>query len=159
MAVRDNYSNFNYYQAIQTQGADNTAIAGAAVDTRGYEAVTFAVAVGLVESNTTGFEIQIQHTDASALGNGPSDFADVTSGSYIIHSALSANDTLTNGMWQSIMGSTAYGQASKVYIVGYKGPKRYVRLNVSNTLNGSINVGAIAILGYPANWPVNTPTQ
>ena len=55
--------------------------------------------------------------------------------------------------------STTDGQST--WVIGYKGPRRYLKLMLEST--GSVNTGSIAmcamaVLGYPANWPVCDPT-
>lgn len=164
MALRDNFSNFKYYQAISPRVKDDAnggTITGETVDMQGYEAVTFVVNVGFIEAalaSASTLQFMLEHTSNSSGNLGASDFAKVATGSEIIHSAISEATALTSGIWQSdINASDAAG--SNVYIVGYRGPKRYVRLYISGVLDSgcSVNIGAIAVLGYPANWPVNTP--
>jgi len=163
MAVRDTYSNFKYYQAIApvNRDANGDALNGVDIDTRGYEGVTLVVTTGVVESMTTStasyYCFMLQHTNASALGNGPSDYAYVANCKHIIHSVHSTGATdLTSGIWEPTVNGDDHG--SMAYTIGYIGPKRYVRVVLSGTEDAaSINIGAIAVLGYPANWPVNTP--
>lgn len=164
MAQRDTYSNFSFYQAMYTvlhDEANAAAITGRTIDTRGYEGVTFVVTTGEIESMTTStasyFCFILEHTDASALGAGPSDYTAVTDGNHIIHSVQSVGTTLTSGIWEDVVNGAEHG--SRTYAIGYIGPKRYTRIRVSGTLDSaaSINIGAIAILGYPANWPINDP--
>lgn len=164
MALRDNYSNSKYFQAISPRVKDDAnggTITGVTVDTRGYEAVTFVVNVGDIENGLASascLQLMLEHASNSANNTGASDFAKVAYGSEILHSAVSASTTLTSGIWQSdINASDAAG--SNVYIVGYRGKYRYVRLFVSGVGDSgcSVNIGAVAILGYPANWPVNQP--
>lgn len=164
MALRDNYSNFKYFQAISPRVKDDAnggTITGVTVDTRGYEAVTFVVNVGDIENalaSASCLQFMLEHASNSSGNLGASDFAKVASGSEILHSVVSVSTTLTSGVWQSdINASDAAG--SNVYIVGYRGNKRYVRLFISGIADSgcSVNIGAIAVLGYPANWPVNQP--
>jgi len=47
---------------------------------------------------------------------------------------------------------------SRIVPVGYRGTKRFVRVVITGatwTGHGSECIGALAVLGYPANWPVN----
>lgn len=160
--MRDIYSNFSYFQAIPPtlqDSANGDALTGETIDLKGYEAVTIAVTLGLVESMTTSttsyFVLRLQHTDASALEAGPSDFADVADGDHIIHSVISVGATLTSGIWQASINGDDFGSAT--YCIGYKGPKRYVRVYMSGASAASINIAALAFIGYPTFWPVNTP--
>lgn len=163
--MRDLYSNFGFYRAIDPvlhDEADAAAITGVTIDTRGYEGITFVVQTGLVESMTTSttsyFCFRIQHTDASALGLGASDFADVSNCKHIIHSVLAKDSAdLTSGIWQNYVNGTDH--ASMVYMIGYIGPKRYARIVMSGTADSaaSINIGAMAFKGLPGDWPISTP--
>jgi hypothetical protein len=59
------------------------------------------------------------------------------------------------------LGISGTSQASMitdsfVHMIGYKGQRRYVRLMISASTNVSYTaLNAMAILGLPANWPVN----
>lgn len=59
------------------------------------------------------------------------------------------------------LGISVTSQASMitdsfVHAIGYKGKRRYVRLLISASTNVSLTaINAMALLGLPANWPVN----
>lgn len=153
---RDNYSNLSFFHALDTAAIDATTT-GKDVDTQGYESVTFAVTLGRCShvSTLSYWALRLQHTDASALGLGPSDYADVASADLIGFSGA-----VTSGIWKKIITDIANSTSvagSTNYQVGYIGTKRYVRLVVEELSTPSVlNIGAIAILGHGANWPVNT---
>ena len=162
-AGKDVYSNFGFFQAIPATTDVGTAlITGETIDIQSYEAITFVVNVGATDGATTTFaatdhEFQIQHGLASAAG--VSTWSVVPYGSQLIHSVVSQGQTLTSGVWQLI---ASYTQASTVYAVGYKKDKdhRYVRIMVSASGTPSVvELGAVAICGFPNNWPINTPAQ
>lgn len=163
--MRDIYSNLGFYRAIDPVNHDSAnaaAITGVTIDTQGYQGVLFMVQTGLVESMTTSttsyFCFMLQHTSASAQGLGASDFAAVSNAKHIIHSVISKGATdLTSGIWQNYVNGDSHGSMN--YLIGYIGPKRYVRLVMSGTGDSaaSINIGAVAVCGLPANWPINTP--
>jgi hypothetical protein len=151
---REHYSGFNFFQAIPPQIVD-AGVTGEDIDTRGYESLTFLVALGALSSITSAsyWVIRMQHTEASALGAGPSTYADVE-GSHALGSSISLGTVLTSGIVLSIFSDTNFESA--VHAFGYRGIQRYVRLLIEEKGNLSTGaMGATAVLGYPANWPVN----
>lgn len=154
---RDVYSNFKFFQALETQNyAPAAVLSGAQIDLQGYEAATIVFTIGDNACSTlTYIDLILQHgllesdAGASAWSYVPA--------SQMIHSVYNRNSTTSTGLVKRIDLST-YG--SNVYIVGYKGKARYLRVQVSaNVDTESGLVGAVAILGYPANWPVNEPLK
>ena len=167
MATRDDYSNFGFYQALSpnvySQGTMPVAgvITGPDIDTQGFQTVTFVINTGDVDVSqaTSCVAIRMQHTDASALGLGPSTYADVSS-TDVIGSGISDGAAMTSGILftLSISGTSVADYESMVWNFGYKGDKRYVRLVAEShgTADaGSAYIGAVAMLGYPNTWPVN----
>lgn len=160
MAKRDSYSNFKFLEAVGPANMLASGdITGQTIDTRGYETVTFMVHTGRLSAITSVSYIQLimQHTDASALGAGPSDFAIVSATDIIGISATS----LTSGIFKKLFtsGATALSTlGSTIYPVGYRGTKRYVRLYidlVDSVGAASDAISAMCMLGLPADWPVN----
>jgi len=166
MAVmkKDLYSGLGFFQAIPPKLYTTWNIEGLAIDTEGYEGVTFVVNIGSVGSAgdlgaTSFLQLQIEHALGSTYDTAASASAGTWSEAYpsqLIHSVLGmagAYSTLDSGIFQSIVDST-YG--GTVYACGYKGPRRFVRVNVSGEDGASdVELGAIAILGMPDSWPVN----
>ena len=158
--LRDSYSNYKFFQAFYTRELDDDDITGDDIDTQGYESLTFMINVGRLSAITSVSYLyfRMQHTDASALGDGPSDYAYVSADDVIGVDATS----LTSGIWKSFhtATATALSQAgSAVYAIGYRGTKRYVRVVVDCFSSpGAVSdaIGGIAMLGLPGNWPVNT---
>jgi len=159
--LRDSFSNFEFFQCLMPQEFVATDLTGVDIDTQGYESLTIVVNLGNLSVVTSVSYIQLilQHTDASALGAGPSDYALVSATDLI--GLASTVTSLTSGIFKQV-GAEATGTqsalGSTVHAIGYRGTKRYARLYVDavDTVNNvSDAVGAIAILGYPANWPVN----
>lgn len=159
--LRDHRSNFGFFQALMPQELIATDLTGLTIDTQGYESLTFMVNIGNLSiiTSTSYIGLILQHTDASALGAGPSDFALVSATDLI---GLDSTETsLTSGIWKTI-GAEASGVlsalGSRVFTIGYRGYKRYAQLYVdaNDTVNNvSDAISSIAMLGYPANWPVN----
>lgn len=162
---RDVYSNFKFFQALHPQDLSDADLTGDDIDLQGYEGCAIVVNFGLLSEVTSASYIQLvlQHTDASALGNGPSDYEFVSATDLI--GLASTVTSLTSGVWKKLMPittSTIATYGSECYSIGYRGTKRYVRLYVdavgaaaSAAAASDVAVGAIAILGLPADWPVN----
>ena len=164
---RDSYSNFGFFQALPpliyhsgTFPAGGE-ISGPSIDTQGYEALTFTINTGDVDVSQATSLVVIRMMHAEDSGVGPSTYLNV-SAEDIIHSAYSFGDALTSGIVFdfSISGTSVADLESTVFIVGYRGHQRYVKLFVEShgTADaGSTYIGATAILAYPNNWPVNEP--
>lgn len=170
MAVREDFSNFKYYQAIAPNVYSAATMPGAGVvtgpdiDTQGYESITFCVESGDVDTSlaTSLVVVRMQHTAASALGLGPSTYADVSMDDVLAIPSCeecSTGAAVTSGiiLTFSVSGTSVANFESQVWQFAYKGKERYVRLVVEShgTADcGSVYVGAVAVLGRPANWPV-----
>ena len=157
MARRDGYSNFAFEQALLPQDLDGTALAGIDIDTRGFDTIVFVVNVGVLTgggdmSVDNKHTLAIHEADVSTAG-GAGTYTSVVSTDMLHINATSG--AITSGVFQSIASTT---DASTVYFIGYKGNKRYVRLHFSGNGAPSVaSIGAIAILGLPSDWPINTP--
>ena len=153
--LRDGYSNFKFFQALAPYiTGDPEDAQGVAVDTQGYGTCTFVVNVGDLASGGAmaaddfhQFQLEHYNSDAGAWSE--------VYPSQMIHSVIAAGDSLNSGIFQSIASST---QGSATYAVGYLGPHRTVRFALSGENTPSaMQIGVIAILGEPNDWPVNTP--
>lgn len=88
-----------------------------------------------------------------------------TSTSMGILAASNAGSGLANGTFFCLGGVSADKQSlweSQAYAVGYIGDRRWVRINVSVSAAGdtsAVGIAGIAVLGNPANWPVNIVRQ
>lgn len=158
MSLRDTYSNFSYVIALETQNYTPAAVlSGAQIDTQGFEAVTFVFTIGNHASVSTAsyIDLILQHGPTeSALG--ASNWSDVPA-SQMIHSVYAKTSTTSTGLVKRLNDS---GTGSTTYVVGYQGSARYLRVQVSaNAATESGLVACTAILGYPANWPVNNPAK
>jgi hypothetical protein len=154
--MRDGYSNFKFFQCFEPQdlieGARRT---GVAIDIKGYETATILVNIG---DNTGGgaftaqwWQALLEHYNSTAGAWSecyPSQMIGCSVGEAGTFSVL------YSGMWFS------FGSAdqSAVIAVGYKGPHRTIRVAFSDVNAAStMSIGAVAVLGLPANWPINTP--
>jgi len=161
MAQREFASHFSFLTALRSKVVVAADLTGPDIDTRGYNGGVIAVQIGNAQSvvGASYVALRLQHTDASALDAGPSDYADVTSADLIRFA--SQVGAMTSGIWYSI-DSTAYSGTTQY--VAYKGSKRYIRL-IAEVKGGGLSgasvgcvLGAIAMLGLPAHWPVAAPT-
>ena len=159
MNIRETFTYFSMARAdgAGTNGLLATSNTGATINRQGYDSLTFNV--HLIATSTAAvvatsyWYVRVQHTDASALGAGPSDYADVASIDLIV--PLSA--TLVSGAAYPINASTYSGGVMKI---GYRGNKQYVRMNISTTgaFTATSGYGIIeAQLGHAENWPVTVP--
>jgi hypothetical protein len=160
---RDGYTGFKFYQVIAPQDiVDGGQTLGEPVNTKGYETVTMVVNVG-ANTSAGAFSVdnrlfaKLEHAHESAAGL-PSTWSEVYP-SQMIHSVIGecgAYSTLLSGIFMSI--DSVAGYASAAYAVGYKGPRQYVRVVISGVgLPSVYSLAVLAILGLPANWPVNIP--
>jgi hypothetical protein len=157
--LRDGYSNFKFFQALEPQdyAAGGAALDGVSVDIRGYDTATIVVNVGDntgggAFSDTERFQLKLEHYN-SAAGAWSECYP-----SQMIHSVVGmagAYSTLNSGIFQSITSATQ----SQAFAVGYKGPHRTIRVAISEVGGdaSTMSFGAIAVLGLPGDWPVSTP--
>ena len=150
MSLRDHYSGFKFFQAIEPQSTD-TAITGVDIDTQGYETLTLIANVGNVSGTTSAshWVFLLAHASASTAGG-----AGTYSYCASIDMIRTVSTAVTNGNWASTWSADG---GSQTYMVGYRGSRRYVRVIMSNygTTPSLIVFGVVALLGDPANWPVN----
>lgn len=168
MSIRDIYSNFGFFVAFSpdtTGDAAGATNASSIIDLQGFGAAVVAVAVGSYCSggaNGAGDYVvfQLQHGLASAAGVSA---WSLVPNSLLIHSVVGGYDsTAETGEFLSLASASEIAASgnSAVYFVGYKGDNlhRYLRLRYSNVGAASaMDMAAIAFLGLPADWAVNTP--
>lgn len=161
--LRDGYSNFRFFQALLPQAIDDppTGLDGIAIDTKGYDTVTFVINVGATTAGTGAFEADDFHQLMLEHYNSAAGAWSEVYPSQMIHSVVGEAATvagasvLNSGIFQSI---TSFTEVSTTYTVGYKGPHRSVRIGISGEVTPSIiSFAAIAILGLPNDWPVMEP--
>lgn len=155
--LRDGYSNFKFLQALAPQdcaaGAKTT---GTAIDTRGYDTVTFVINVGDYTgggafSDNEWWQLMLEHYN-SAAGAWSECYP-----SQMIHSVIGMAGAYS-GLDSGIFMSVTSANVGYCYAVGYKGPHRSVRIALSEeTAPSTMSFAAIAILGLPGDWPVMEP--
>jgi hypothetical protein len=126
--MRDSYHSLGAVLAL-APAVQSASVDGVAIDTKGYNSLTFALNTGAIVS-AGDFSAKVQHSDASGSG-----FEDAPAGSYFSN----APATLA---------------ASTSYKLGYIGDKRYARIVLTKAGGTSIAAGATAILGNAAVAPV-----
>jgi hypothetical protein len=126
--MRDSYHSLGAVLAL-APAVQSASVDGVAIDTKGYNSLTFALSTGAIVS-AGDFSAKVQHSDASGSG-----FEDAPAGSYFSN----APATLA---------------ASTSYKLGYIGDRRYSRLVLTKAGGTSIAAGATAILGNAASKPV-----
>jgi hypothetical protein len=153
---RDLYSNYRFFDALEPANrAPSSVINGNRIDLQGYEGVTVIFHVGAHNNVSTASytDLILQHglleSDA-----GVSVWSDVPA-SNMIHSVYNLDSTTNTGLVKRLNDS---GMGSAVYIVGYRGKARYLRVRLSaNAATQSGLFAATALIGYPSEWPVNEP--
>jgi hypothetical protein len=116
--------------------SSSTTTSGAIIDLQGYEGVMFVLQTGARTDGT--YTPLIQEGDDSGLSDA---------------AAVADADLLPSGTGQE--ASAAIAAANSVSKIGYRGTKRYVRLQVvSTTVTSGAIVGGTAILGFPTNAPI-----
>jgi hypothetical protein len=166
--MRDLFSNLAFYNAFipGPSAVAAGATEGNTIDLRGYNAAAFAIALtsfcsGGANGGGDYFIFALQHGLPSDAGVSA---WSLVPNSQLIHSVVGGYDsTAETGVFFSLYSAseiTGSTQASIVLRVGYKGDitHRYLRLHYSNVGDASgCYVGAICILGLPADWPINSP--
>lgn len=149
MALRDLYSSLGVQMAVepQTFTADGN---GDSIDTRGFDSVMLAMAVGAsgdTLSSSVKIELELEESDDDSTWT---DVADAD-----LLKAVSGTNTGTF----AVIDDPAEDDA--VYITGYRGSKRYVRVvvNLTGTHTNGTPIGGVAVLGHAHVTPVNQPAQ
>lgn len=137
--MRDLMNNINVKPVIAPAVVtDNTAQVGTAVDSLGYDSVTYVIQTGTLADADATFTALLQESDLS--GSGYTDVADVD---------LIGTEALA---------SFIFSDDAKCFKIGYKGAKRYTKLTVTPASNtGNAPLSAIAILGHPMSAPTSNP--
>ncbi|UOK71706.1 hypothetical protein [Ancylobacter polymorphus] len=120
--------------------ADGTAQVSGAIDTQGYESVTFLIATGTLADADATWTVTVKEGDTSTQGN---------------HTAVADADLIglesTAGFIFSDDGATRK--------IGYKGSKRYVSIEIDDVTanSGNAPMAVIALLGHPRSRPTANP--
>jgi hypothetical protein len=120
--------------------SDNTARVSEIIDTSGYDSAEFIIALGSIADADATFTVLVEDGDNSALSD----------------NAAVADDFLVGTEAEA---SFTFASDDQVRKIGYKGPKRYIRLTITPASNASAAlIAAVAVLSHPALSPVTQAT-
>jgi len=157
--MRDGYSNFGFFQALTPDVYDSDTD-GDTIDLRGYDTAVILANIGTQnsagdDSATSKYELALEHALSDADG---SLYWSEVAASQVLHSVIGPGSGFASGYFQTIGSTLSNAYQSNVYAIGYKGSRRWIRLRLEATgAPSALAAGAIALLGLPANWPVNVP--
>lgn len=138
--MRDLHNNINVRRVLSPASvADNTAQVGQIIDRQGFDSLEFLIATGSLGDAGAEFTVLVEDGDASDLSD----------------SAAVADANL---LGTEAGASFIQSDDDKVYKIGYKGDKRYVRLTITPTNNATASLlCAMAVLGHASALPIGTP--
>lgn len=119
--------------------ADNTAQVGQIIDKRGFESLTYLIALGSIADADATFIVLLEEGDNSALSD-----------------AVAVVDADMLGT--EILAGFQFDSDNKCRKLGYIGAKRYTRLTITPVSNASAALlSALAVLGHPQIAPTVNP--
>jgi len=119
--------------------ADNTAQVSQIIDTAGFEALSWFIAAGSIADADATFTVLLEESAAS----------DMSGSNAVADADLIGTEALA---------SFIFSDDNKVFKLGYKGSKRYVRMTVTPSGNASAAVLCIIpVLGFPTSGPTANP--
>ncbi len=118
--------------------SDDTPLVTQIIDTKGYESLEFLIALGsLADSNAT-FTVLMEDGDDSGLSD---------------HASVADENLLGTEALASFLAASDDDSTKKI---GYRGNKRYVRMTITPSGNGSAAVlSVVAVQGHPLAAPVS----
>lgn len=121
---------------------DNTAIVSAIIDTKGYRSCELVVVTGTNTDTNATFTALVEDGNAANLSD-----AAAVADQYLVGSEVQAGFT--------------FADDNECRKIGYKGPKRYVRLTITPAGNdaGNIFLAGVAVLGHARTNPTANPPQ
>lgn len=141
MPQRDLHNNIDVKRGISpaAAGTDNTAFVSQICDTQGFNAVEFLLLTGAIADTDATFTVLVEEGDAANLSGGNAVADDQLIGTEALAAPLFSDD-------------------DKVFKIGYRGSKRYVRVTVTPAANtGNVFVAGVWVLGYPSEAPTANP--
>lgn len=139
--MRDLLNSIHLVRALSPSAgpSDNTVQVSEVIDLQGFDSLTFLIATGALADADATFATVVEHGDQSNL----SDAAAVDEDGLIGTAALA---------------SFEFDDDNKVFKVGYRGGKRYVRVKITPANNtGAAPLCVIALLGHPSQSPTANP--
>lgn len=141
MASKDLFNNIHPVVAIAPITiSDGTALVSAAIDTKGYESVTFVVGTGILADVDATWAVTVKDGETSSQG-----------------AHVAVDDKFLLGT--EALAGFAFGDDGETRKIGYVGGKRYVSIEIDDvTANtGSAPLTAICILGNARSVPTANP--
>jgi hypothetical protein len=109
------------------------------IDRQGFDALEFLILSGSLADADVTFTALVEEGDAANLSDA---------------AAVADADLLGT----ETAASFTFSDDDKVFKIGYRGSKRYVRLTITPANNASAALlAAVAVLGHPANAPTANP--
>jgi hypothetical protein len=138
--MRDLHNNIAPKRAISPVSvSDNTAQVSQIIDRQGFDALEFLILSGSLADADVTFTALVEEGDAANLSDA---------------AAVADADLLGT----ETAASFTFSDDDKVFKIGYRGSKRYVRLTITPANNASAALlAAVAVLGHPANAPTANP--
>ncbi|WP_066339225.1 hypothetical protein [Azohydromonas lata] len=138
--MRDLMNNIHVARAIAPVSvADNTAQVSQIIDRRGYDSLTFLIAIGAVADADATFTVLVEEGDAANLSD----------------AAAVADDDLIG---TEVLAGFQFDDDNEPRKIGYRGAKRYVRLTITPVNNASAALlAAVAVLGHASIKPTANP--
>ena len=140
--MQDLMNNIHPVVAVAPQVvSDGSSILSAAVDTAGYDSVTFVVLLGTLADADATWTVTLHEGDTATQGD---------------HTAVADAEIIGTEALAGIAAATDDGLCRKI---GYGGNKRYVSVEIDNgTANtGAAPIAVVAILGHPRRAPTANP--
>jgi hypothetical protein len=141
--MRDLFSRLKGIRGISPQIQTNldTAFVSQIIDRQGFDSLTFFILLGALTDAGVTFVVLVEDADEVAFN---------------VTNAAVADKYLLGT--EALAGAFTQADDNKVAKIGYRGPKRYVRLTITPTGNaaGDINIAALALLGHPSDAPLTT---
>lgn len=137
--MRDLYNRIKVARALSpVSGAgDDTAQVSQIVDRSGYDSLTFLIALGAIADANATFTVLVEDGDDSALSD----------------AAAVADEFL---LGTEVAASFQFDSDDGVRKIGYRGPKRYVRMTITPANNtGAWLVCVVAVKGHAGLEPVS----
>lgn len=119
--------------------SDNTAQVGQIIDRRGFDSLTYLIAIGSVADADATFTVLLEEGDAANLSDA---------------AAVADADLLGT----EVLAGFQFDDDNECRKLGYRGSKRYTRLTITPANNtGAAVLSAVALLGDPSLGPTANP--
>ena len=119
--------------------SDNTAQVGQIIDMKGYDSLTYVIAIGSIADADTTFAVLLEESNDSGMSGA---------------TAVADDDLIGT----EALAGFQFDDDNETRKLGYKGSKRYTRLTITPANNASAAVlCAVALLGHPNAQPTINP--